>query len=243
MIEVRGLRKRFGDVVAVDEVSFEARNGEVTALLGENGAGKTTTLRSIYGLIQPDAGEVRVDGVDGIAQPLSARMGLGVLSEARGLYPRLTPREHMRYFAHLQGLGRAETETRCKDLVDLLGMEDFADRRAAGLSHGENTKVALARALLHDPANVVLDEPTTGLDVMSTRAVRELIVELRARGKCVVFSSHVMQEVAAVSDRIVVVSAGRVVASGTPAELRRSTGLDDLEDVFVALAGRGGAQK
>lgn len=242
MIEVRGLRKRFGDVVAVDDVSFEARNGEVTALLGENGAGKTTTLRSIYGLIQPDAGEVRVDGVDGIAQPLSARTGLGVLSEARGLYPRLTPREHMRYFAHLQGLGPAETETRCKDLVDLLGMEDFADRRAAGLSHGENTKVALARALLHDPANILLDEPTTGLDVMSTRAVRELIVELRARGKCVVFSSHVMQEVAAVSDRIVVVSAGRVVASGTPAELRRSTGLDDLEDVFVALAGRGGAQ-
>ena len=242
MIEVRGLRKQFGEVVAVDNVSFEARNGEVTALLGENGAGKTTTLRSIYGLIQPDAGEVRVDGVDGISQPLSARMGLGVLSEARGLYPRLTPREHMRYFAHLQGLGRAETETRCEDLVDLLGMEDFADRRAAGLSHGENTKVALARALLHDPANILLDEPTTGLDVMSTRAVRELIVELRARGKCVLFSSHVMQEVAAVSDRIVVVSAGRVVASGTPADLRRSTGLDDLEDVFVALTGHGGAR-
>lgn len=242
MIEVRGLRKCFGDVVAVDDVSFEARNGEVTALLGENGAGKTTTLRSIYGLIQPDAGEVRVDGVDGIAQPQSARRGLGVLSEARGLYPRLTAREHMRYFAHLQGLGRAETETRCEDLVELLGMGDFADRRAAGLSHGENTKVALARALLHDPANILLDEPTTGLDVMSTRAVRELIVQLRERGKCVVFSSHVMQEVAAVSDRIVVVSAGRVIASGTPAELRRSTGLDDLEDVFVALTGHSGAR-
>lgn len=242
MIEVRGLRKCFGAVVAVDDVSFEARNGEVTALLGENGAGKTTTLRSIYGLIQPDAGEVHVDGVDAIAQPLSARRGLGVLSEARGLYPRLTAREHMRYFAHLQGLGRAETETRCEDLVDLLGMGDFADRRAAGLSHGEHTKVALARALLHDPANILLDEPTTGLDVMSTRAVRELIVQLRERGKCVVFSSHVMQEVAAVSDRIVVVSAGRVVASGTPAELRRSTGLDDLEDVFVALTDHSGAR-
>ena len=242
MIDVRGLRKCFGDVVAVNDVSFEARDGQVTALLGENGAGKTTTLRSIYGLIQPDAGEVLVDGVDAIAQPLSARRGLGVLSEARGLYPRLTAREHMRYFAHLQGLGRAETETRCEDLVDLLGMGDFADRRAAGLSHGENTKVALARALLHDPANILLDEPTTGLDVMSTRAVRELIVELRERGKCVVFSSHVMQEVAAVSDRIVVVSAGRVIASGTPAELRQSTGLDDLEDVFVALTGHSGAR-
>ncbi len=242
MIEVRGLRKCFGDVVAVDNVSFEARNGEVTALLGENGAGKTTTLRSIYGLIQPDAGEVRVDGVDGIAQPQSARRGLGVLSEARGLYPRLTAREHMRYFAHLQGLGRSETETRCEDLVELLGMGDFADRRAAGLSHGENTKVALARALLHDPANMLLDEPTTGLDVMSTRAVRNLIIQLRGRGKCVVFSSHVMQEVAAVSDRIVVVSAGRVIASGTPAELRQSTGLDDLEDVFVALTGHSGAR-
>ncbi len=242
MIDVRGLRKCFGDVVAVNDVSFEARDGQVTALLGENGAGKTTTLRSIYGLIQPDAGEVLVDGVDAIAGPLSARRGLGVLSEARGLYPRLTAREHMRYFAHLQGLGRAETETRCEDLVDLLGMGDFADRRAAGLSHGENTKVALARALLHDPANILLDEPTTGLDVMSTRAVRELIVELRERGKCVVFSSHVMQEVAAVSDRIVVVSAGRVIASGTPAELRQSTGLDDLEDVFVALTGHSGAR-
>ena len=242
MIDVRGLRKCFGDVVAVNDVSFEARDGQVTALLGENGAGKTTTLRSIYGLIQPDAGEVLVDGVDAIAGPLSARRGLGVLSEARGLYPRLTAREHMRYFAHLQGLGRAETETRCEDLVELLGMGDFADRRAAGLSHGENTKVALARALLHDPANILLDEPTTGLDVMSTRAVRELIVELRERGKCVVFSSHVMQEVAAVSDRIVVVSAGRVIASGTPAELRQSTGLDDLEDVFVALTGHSGAR-
>lgn len=243
MIAVRGLRKHFGDVVAVDDVSFEARDGEVTALLGENGAGKTTTLRSIYGVIQPDAGEVVVDGVDGIAQPLNARMRLGVLSEARGLYPRLTPREHMRYFAHLQGLGQAETETRCEDLVALLGMEDFADRRAAGLSHGENTKVALARALLHDPANILLDEPTTGLDVMSTRAVRKLIVQLRERGKCVVFSSHVMQEVAAVSDRIVIVSAGTVVASGTPSALRRSTGLDDLEDVFVALTGANGARE
>lgn len=242
MIAVRSLRKCFGEVVAVNDVSFEARDGQVTALLGENGAGKTTTLRSIYGLIQPDAGEVLVDGVDAIAQPLSARRGLGVLSEARGLYPRLTAREHMRYFAHLQGLGRAETETRCEDLVELLGMGDFADRRAAGLSHGENTKVALARALLHEPANILLDEPTTGLDVMSTRAVRELIVELRQRGKCVVFSSHVMQEVAAVSDRIVVVSAGRVIASGTPTELRQSTGLEDLEDVFVELTGRSGAQ-
>jgi len=241
VIEVRDLRKRFGDVVAVDCVSFEARNGEVTALLGPNGAGKTTTLRSIYGLIQPEAGEVVVDGVDAIARPLDARTRLGVLSEAKGLYPRLTPREHVRYFAQLQGLGRDETEARCDALVELLDMGDFADRRAAGLSHGETTKVALARALVHDPANILLDEPTTGLDVMSTRAVRSLIGQLRERGKCVVFSSHIMQEVAVVSDRIVIVSAGTVVASGTPSELRRATGLDDLEDVFVALTGHDGA--
>ena len=241
MIEVRDLRKRFGDVVALDGVSFEARNGEVTALLGPNGAGKTTTLRSIYGLILPDAGEVVVDGVDAIARPLDARSRLGVLSEAKGLYPRLTPREHVRYFAQLQGLRRDETEARCEAMLELLDMGDFADRRATGLSHGETTKVALARALVHDPANILLDEPTTGLDVMSTRAVRSLIGQLKQRGKCVVFSSHIMQEVAVVSDRIVIVSAGTVVASGTPAELSRSTGLDDLEDVFVALTGHDGA--
>lgn len=241
MIEVRDLRKSFGDVVAVDNVSFEARDGEVTALLGENGAGKTTTLRSVYGLLQPDAGQIFVDGVDAIARPLDARARLGVLSEAKGLYPRLTPREHVRYFAHLQGLSRAETEARCEALIELLDMGEFADRRAEGFSHGETTKVALARGLVHDPANILLDEPTSGLDVMSTRAVRNLIAQLRQRGKCVVFSSHIMQEVAAVSDRIVIVSAGKVVASGTPADLRRATGLEDLEDVFVALVGHDGA--
>ena len=240
MIEVRNLSKSFGNVVAVGGVSFEARDGEVTALLGPNGAGKTTTLRSVYGLLQPDAGQIVVDGVDAIARPLDARARLGVLSEAKGLYPRLTPREHVRYFAHLQGLSRSETEARCGALVELLDMQDFADRRAEGLSHGETTKVALARALVHDPANVLLDEPTNGLDVMSTRAVRGLIAQLRERGKCVVFSSHIMQEVAAVSDRILIVSAGAVVASGTPADLRRATGLDDLEDVFVALTGHHG---
>jgi sodium transport system ATP-binding protein len=235
MIEVRGICKRFGEVVAVDQVSFQAENGSVTALLGPNGAGKTTTLRTIYGLIQPDGGNVLVDGIDVAGNPLRAQARLGVLSESRGVYPRLTAREHVRYFASLQGLRRREAETRCSALVDLLDMTEFADRRAEGFSQGERTKVALACALVHGPQNVILDEPTNGLDVMSTRAIRGMIRHLRDEGRCVVFSSHVMQEVAAVCDSIVIVSSGRIVARGTPGELRAATGRESLEDVFVAL--------
>ncbi len=235
MIEVRDLGKRFGDVVAVDGVTFRSQDGAVTALLGPNGAGKTTTLRMIYGMTRPDRGEVSVDGIDARADPLGARALLGVLPEARGTYPRLTAREHVEYFGRLHGLRGAELDRRCDALIDLLAMAEIADRRAGGFSHGERTKVALARALVHGPRNVVLDEPTSGLDVMATRAIRKMIRLLRDEGKCVVFSSHVMQEVAAVCDSLVVVARGTVVACGTPDELRAKTGHESLEDAFVAL--------
>jgi len=237
VIEVAELRKRFGTVTAVDGVGFTAPDGRVTGLLGPNGAGKTTTLRMLCGLVQPDSGQVRVDGVDAAAHPLEVRARLGVLPDTRGLYPRLTPREHIRYFGRLQGMQGAELESRIEALVQAFDLGEVVDRRAEGFSQGERTKVALARALVHDPGNVLLDEPTNGLDVMTTRATREWIRDLRRRGKCVVFSSHVMQEVSALCDTIVIVSHGRVVAHGTPEELLALSGAATLEDAFVALAG------
>jgi len=235
MIEAVKLHRRFGSVVAVDDVSFVARDGAITGLLGPNGAGKTTTLRMVYTLVKPDSGEVRVDGVNSATDPLSARRRLGVLPDARGLYPRLTAREHIRYFGQLQGLDDARLAKRTEELIELLDMRDIADRRTQGFSQGERVKVALARALVHDPPNVLLDEPTNGLDVPSTRATREIIRRLKDAGRCVVFSSHVMQEVAALCDRIVIVAHGRVRAEGTVDELRAQTGMDNLEDAFVKL--------
>lgn len=237
MIEVRDLRKRFGDVQAVDGVTFSAADGRVTGLLGPNGAGKTTTLRILYGLIAADEGAALVNGVDSRTDPDGVRRQLGVLPDDRGLYPRLTPREHMRYFGGLHGLGGDELEGRIDELVTALDMAAIADRRVAGFSQGERVKVAIGRALVHGPTHVVLDEPTNGLDVMAARAMREVIGELKAEGRCVLFSSHVMQEVAALCDRIVVIAHGRVVAEGTPAELVEATGSATLEDAFVAAIG------
>ena len=225
MIAAEGLHKRFGTTVAVDEVSFTARDGCVTALLGPNGAGKTTSLRMLYGLLRPDGGRAVVDG------------RLGVLPDAPGLYGRLTAREHLRYAARLQGLPAKEAEARAAELIDQLDMRGIADRRSAGFSQGERRKVALGRALIHDPQNVVLDEPTNGLDVPSTRAMRCCVRELAERGKCVLFSTHILQEVAAVCDRVVILARGRVVAEGTPAELLERTGRANLEDAFVQLIG------
>ena len=235
MIEARHLHRRFGDVVAVDDVSFVARDGTITGLLGPNGAGKTTTLRMIYTLVQPDRGEVRIDDVDAAKDPLAARRRLGVLPDARGLYPRLTAREHLRYFGRLHGMTGATLEARIDALVEQLDMKLIADRRAQGFSQGERVKVALARALVHEPPNVLLDEPTNGLDVPSTRATRDIIRRLRTDGRCIIFSSHVMQEVAALCDRIVIVARGRVRAEGTVEELRAQTGEADLEEAFVKL--------
>lgn len=237
MIETQGLHKRFGKTVAVEEVSFTARDGGVTALLGPNGAGKTTSLRMLYGLLQPDAGRTLVDGHETATDPLSARQRLGVLPDSTGLYGRLTAREQLRYAARLQGLSAREADERAAWLIDRLDMRGIADRPSAGFSQGERRKVALGRALIHDPRNVVLDEPTNGLDVPSTRAMRRFVRELADGGKCVLFSSHILQEVSAVCDRVVVIARGRVVAEGTPAELVERTGETNLEDAFVQLIG------
>jgi sodium transport system ATP-binding protein len=237
MIEVRNLHKRFGAVTAVEDVTFSAADGVVTGLLGPNGAGKTTTLRMLYTLIKPDRGSALVDGLEVAERPMEVRRAIGVLPDARGLYPRLTAREHVRYAGELHSLSGATLEKRVDELVELLDMKDIADRRAEGFSQGERMKVALARALVHGPRNVLLDEPTNGLDVMSTRAVRTLIHRLKDQGHCVLFSSHVMQEVAALCDRIVVIARGRVVAEGTPDELRSRTGKESLEEAFVSVIG------
>jgi sodium transport system ATP-binding protein len=237
MIQVEQLRKRFENVVAVDDVSFDAPDGAVTGLLGPNGAGKTTTLRMLYGLMSADQGRILIDQLDVAADPLAVQARIGVLPDTQGLYPRLTAREHIEYFGRLQGVDEAVLKRRASELIESLDMHSIAERRAQGFSHGERVKVALARMLVHEPHNVLLDEPTNGLDVMSTRAVREIIRRLRAEGRCVVFSSHVMQEVAALCDRIVIIAKGRVVAHGTPDELRIQTGQPDLEEAFVQLSG------
>lgn len=241
MIEVQHLRKAFGsglrEVVAVDGVSFRAEDGAITGLLGPNGAGKTTTLRMLYTLMRPDRGRVLVDDVDPAQDPGEVRRRIGVLPDARGIYKRLTARENVAYFGRLQGLDDAAIAARMESLVTALDMADFADRRAEGYSQGQRTKTAIARALVHDPRNVILDEPTNGLDVMTTRSMRAFLRGLRAEGRCVLFSSHIMQEVAALCDRIVVIAQGRVVADGTPEELRAQTGLANLEDAFVKVIG------
>jgi sodium transport system ATP-binding protein len=237
MIEARALHKEFGAVKAVDDVTFRAEDGVVTGLLGPNGAGKTTTLRMLTTLIIPDSGSALIDGIDVTQDPMEARRRLGVLPDARGLYPRLTAREHARYAGQLHGISKVLLEKRIDELIQQLDLQSIADRRTEGFSNGERVKVALARALVHSPRNVLLDEPTNGLDVLATRAVRDLIRKLKAEGKCVVFSSHVMQEVSALCDRIVVVAHGRVVADGTPEELKARAGTPSLEEAFISIIG------
>ncbi|HTV84923.1 MAG TPA: ATP-binding cassette domain-containing protein [Dyella sp.] len=237
MIEVKDLYKHFGDVKAVDGVSFVARDGEITGLLGPNGAGKTTTLRMLYTLMNPDRGQVLVDGIDAARDAQAVRRQLGVLPDARGLYKRLSARENIDYFARLQGMDDALINTRREQLIKALEMEDIADRRAEGFSQGQRVKTAIARALVHDPKNVILDEPTNGLDVMATRGLRQFMRRLKDEGRCVLFSSHIMQEVAALCDRIIVIAHGRVVADETPDALRAQTGQVNLEDAFVKIIG------
>ncbi len=237
MIEVSDLHKAFGAVKAVDGVSFSARDGEITGLLGPNGAGKTTTLRMLYTLMAPDRGQVLVDGIDAARDPLAVRRQLGVLPDARGLYKRLTARENIDYFGRLHGLPEALLASRREALIQALEMADIGDRRTEGFSQGQRVKTAIARALVHDPRNVILDEPTNGLDVMATRALRQFMMRLKAEGRCVLFSSHIMQEVAALCDRIVVIAHGRVVADESPDALRAQTGENNLEDAFVKIIG------
>jgi sodium transport system ATP-binding protein len=242
VIRVEGLAKSFGrkrDVHAVRDVSFVAPAGEITGLLGPNGAGKTTLLRMLATLMAPDAGQATIDGLDVVHDRYAVRDRIGVLSDARGLYPRLTARENIRYYGALHGLAGAALSARVDALVDALGLAPLADRRTQGFSQGERMKVAIARALVHDPSVILLDEPTNGLDIMSVRALREQLVALRNAGRCLLFSSHVMQEVAALCDRIVILGAGRVIAHGSAAELMSWSGAATLEDAFVTLLGSG----
>jgi len=240
MILVHGLQKAFGktrEVQAVRDVTFDAPDGQITGLLGPNGAGKTTLLRMLATLVVPDAGQASVGGLDVVADRYAVRRRIGVLSDARGLYPRLTARENVRYFGKLHGLKGASLEARIDALLATLGLTLLADRRTGGFSQGEKMKVAIARALVHDPDTILLDEPTNGLDIMSVRTLRDELRALRAQRKCLLFSSHVMQEVAALCDRIVVLAHGRVVASGTANELIARAETRGLEDAFVKLIG------
>jgi sodium transport system ATP-binding protein len=237
MIEVQNLSKSFGKLKAVQNVSFSAANGQITGLLGPNGAGKSTTLRMLYTLLKPDSGLARIGGFDITQSPLDVQTRIGVLSDAQGIYERLTTRENIRYFGQLHGMGDQELEKRMEELIVMLEMQSIADRRTKGFSTGERLKVAIARALVHDPGNVLLDEPTNGLDVKSTRAMRQFVRKLRDDGKCVILTSHIMQEVSALCDQIIIISNGMIAAQGTPDELLQKTGKDNLEDAFIEIIG------
>ena len=238
MIRVDNIHKSFGDVRAVRGVSFDAPDGKITGLLGPNGAGKSTTLRVLYTVLKPDEGRAEIDGIDVVADSLRARQRIGSLPHGAGLYPHLTARENISYYAKLCRIDKNLIEQRVEGIIDLLEIGDFADRRTKGFSQGQRTKVALARSLVHDPQNVILDEPSNGLDVMATRSLRDLILKLKAAGRCVLFSSHVMQEVAALCDDIVIIANGKVAIDDSADGIRERTGCDDLEDAFVAAIGR-----
>jgi sodium transport system ATP-binding protein len=233
VIVVDDLHKSFGDVQAIRGVSFKAEDGRITGLLGPNGAGKSTTLRILYTVLKPDAGSASIDGIDVVSDELAARKRIGSLPHGSGLYPHLTARENIAYYARLYEMPGDQVEARVQEVINLLEIREFADRRTKGFSQGQRTKVALARALVHEPQNVMLDEPSNGLDVMATRSLRDVIRQLRSAGKCVLFSSHVMQEVAALCDEIVIVSAGKVALHDTTDGIRNATGCDDLEEAFV----------
>ena len=240
MIEAIGLCKHFGNVEAAHDVTFTARDGEITGLLGANGAGKSTCLRMLYGVLTPDRGKACVDGIDIIGETSKARAHLGVMPHATGLYNNLTARENIQYFGTLHGMQRGLLKSRIAQLAVALDMQQFIDRRVKGFSQGQRIKVALARALVHDPGNVVLDEPTNGLDVMAIRNLREMLLALKAQGRCVLFSSHVMQEVAALCDRAVIIGRGRVLADGTVQEIRARSGGASLEEAFLQVLGATG---
>jgi sodium transport system ATP-binding protein len=233
MIEVEGISKHFGKVVALDDVSFTAEDGRITGLLGPNGAGKSTCLRVLYTVLKPETGTARVNGIDVIEHPLWARRELGVLPHGAGLYPQLTTRENIAYFGRLHGLTGHALHARVDRLIRRLELDEIADRRAKGFSQGERTKVALARALVHRPRHLLLDEPTSGLDVMATLSLRRWLKELKDRGQCIVLSSHIMQEVAALCDDLVIMAHGRIVAQGTTEALQESFGNKSLEEIFV----------
>ncbi len=237
MIKVTNLSKKIGEVQALNQLNFEALDGKITGLLGPNGAGKTTCLRTIFGLLKPDQGIAEIDNIDVAKEPIKAKQQLGLFPDPFGLYERLTPREYISYFAELNGLSRQDAKNAAAKVLGKLHMDDIADRRCKGFSQGQRMKTALAQAIVHQPTNIILDEPTRGLDVMSTRVLRELLKDLKNAGHCVLFSSHVMQEVAALCDQVIVMTEGRVVAVGSPQQLCQQTGKASLEDAFIELIG------
>jgi sodium transport system ATP-binding protein len=243
MIETNNLKKVFGKVVAVDGLSFTARNGAITTVLGGNGAGKTTTFRMIGGLIEPDTGTVLIDGVEVGRERVKAVSQLGMLHDEFGLYPRLTAREHLAFAGALHGLGGRQLRHAVERTIDLLDLRALAGRRTVGFSNGERMKVALARTLVHRPKNLILDEPTRGLDVYATRILRDVLRRLKTEGICLVLSSHAMAEVVELSDRVVIIAEGRVHAEGTPSEITECARAADLEAAFVALTTEASAHR
>lgn len=237
MLKVDNVSKKFGDFVAVDSVSFEAKDGEITGILGPNGAGKTTCIRMLYGLLKPDTGVATIDGIDVQKSPIAARKSLGIFPDQFGMSERLTAREQIEYFACMHGLSGAALKQALDQVIDDLDMHEISDRRTEGFSQGQRMKVTLAQALVHKPQNLVLDEPTRGLDVMSTRILREQLRKLKEQGHCILFSSHVMQEVAALCDRVIIVAKGKIIAEGSPQQLCELAGKELLEDAFVAIIG------
>ncbi len=237
MIEVNDVRKQFGAVQALGGVSFQAADGQITALLGPNGAGKTTLLRLLVGLLKRDHGSISIGGVDPAIDPMAVRKDIGFLTDQFGLYERLSTREYLAYFGELNGMAGAAVHGRIDEVAELLGMQDILERRAKGFSQGQRIKVAMARTLLHRPRHLLLDEPSRGLDVMSTRALRTALTALRQDGCCVIMATHVMQEVTHLCDDVIVIAKGHTVAQGSPAELCQRTGIANLEDAFVSLVG------
>ncbi|WP_010605019.1 ABC transporter ATP-binding protein [Pseudoalteromonas maricaloris] len=237
MIQVDNLHKKIGEVNALDGLSFTARDGQITGLLGPNGAGKTTCLRTVFGLLQADQGMASIDSIDVAKEPTRAKQQLGLFPDPCGLYERMTPREYTQFYAELSGMDAKSAATATQEVLEKLQMLDIADRRCKGFSQGQRMKTALAQAIVHKPTNIVLDEPTRGLDVMSTRVLRDLLIMLKAQGHCVLFSSHVMQEVAALCDHVVVMAKGKVVAEGSPEALCEQTGKASLEEAFITLIG------
>jgi len=237
MIEITNLAKSFGKVKALDGLSFTANDGEITGILGPNGAGKTTCLRTLYGLLKADTGSAIIDGIDVKEQPLLARTRLGIFPDKFGLYERLTAYEQIDYFASIHGLTGDHKKHAIEQVINDLDMQELAHRKTQGFSQGQRMKVTLAQALVHQPQNFVLDEPTRGLDVMSTRILRNYLNKFKEKGHCILFSSHVMQEVAALCDRVIIVAHGKLAAQGTPAELCELAGESQLEEAFVKIIG------
>lgn len=237
MIEIDALSKRFGKISALSDVSFRARDGRITGLLGPNGAGKSTCLRVLSTVLRPSKGAARLGGIDVVAEPLAVRGIIGTLPHGAGLYPHLTAVQNIRYFGQLCGVERTTLSGRIDRLVQQLDLGDIANRKAKGFSQGERTKVALARALVHEPPHLLLDEPTSGLDVMAIRQLRRRLRELARKGRCILISSHVMQEISALADDLVIIAQGRIAARGTPSELAARYGNRDLEEIFVSAVG------